>query len=229
MKLLGMLLVLGGISVLAVQFIKKVLEKEVREQMPAAWSAWGIDSEEIKSQHVCTRITLNYGADANDLLGLCNSLKAIGISKEFGVKSSQVFYELSTRMPLKVSNSGEVFETLVDADRYFDELVGNCRQTFYSPIEITSDNRQNTELPSHLQKSENVIIDVIVLYEGSIPEVETDLASSSGGLGKALFKLSEAAEKGWIKAEAVFTLPLPGDDLTEDQVLINFPELLPLG
>jgi hypothetical protein len=228
MKLIGTILILSGIGVLTWQFIQVVFRE--RKDMSVIQSGWAANSQP-KERYVVTRITLNYGTDCNDLLGLCNSLKNITDPKEFSIKVSQVLYELSTRTPLKVSNTGDVFESFEAADQDFDSLVSKCRQTFYSPIEVTDDTKPpiDTEVPKNFGKSENIIIDIVVLYEGELSAVENDLSLSAKGLESALSELSEAAEIGRVKAAAAFTLPLAGDDLTEDQVLINFPELLPLG
>jgi len=67
-----------------------------------------------------------------------------------------------------------------------------------------------------------------VAYEGEVPALETDLADISAlkvGL-KALINLHYQQR---LRAVQVHFSPAQlGDELTNDQVLVNFPELIPL-
>jgi uncharacterized membrane protein len=67
-----------------------------------------------------------------------------------------------------------------------------------------------------------------VAYEGEVPSLETDLADISAlkvGL-KALINLNYQQR---LRAVQVHFSPAQlGDELTNEQVLVNFPELIPL-
>jgi uncharacterized membrane protein len=69
---------------------------------------------------------------------------------------------------------------------------------------------------------------ITVAYEGEVPELETDLASL-GTLKAGLKALINLHYQERLQAIQVHFSPAQlGDELTNDQLLLNFPELIPL-
>jgi uncharacterized membrane protein len=79
-----------------------------------------------------------------------------------------------------------------------------------------------------LPVTRNVVVILTVAYEGEVQELETDLADMSAlkaGL-KALINLNYQQR---LRAIQVHFSPAQfGDELTDDQLLVNFSELIPL-
>jgi uncharacterized membrane protein len=69
---------------------------------------------------------------------------------------------------------------------------------------------------------------ITVAYVGEVPELESDLASMSA-LKAALKALINLHYQERLQAIQVHFSPAQlGDELTNEQLLINFPELIPL-
>lgn len=125
------------------------------------------------------------------------------------------------------ANEGDVFWNEGEAGDYVDELFTDSADRYLSePQYSTSADDKNS--PLSLPVTRNVVVMLTVAYEGEVPALETDLADMSAlksGL-KALINL-QYQEK--LRAVQVHFSPAQlGDELTNDQVLVNFPELIPL-
>lgn len=74
----------------------------------------------------------------------------------------------------------------------------------------------------------NLIVMITVAYEGEVPQLETDLANLPA-LKTGLKALINLHYQGRLQAVQVHFSPAQlGDELTDDQLLQNFPELIPL-
>ncbi|MGA8894418.1 MAG: DUF1517 domain-containing protein, partial [Planktothrix agardhii] len=74
----------------------------------------------------------------------------------------------------------------------------------------------------------NLIVMITIVSEGEVPDLETDLASleaMNNGL-KAIINLHYQHRLRGIQVH--FSPAVLGDELTSDQLLENFPELIPL-
>ena len=125
------------------------------------------------------------------------------------------------------ANEGDVLWDEGEAGDYVTELFTDSAQRYSSGPEL-SDPHDRSEEPLSLPVTNNVIVMLTVASEGEVPELETDLASMSAlkaGL-KALINLHYQQRLRAIQVH--FSPAQLGDELTSDQILLNFPELIPL-
>jgi hypothetical protein len=125
------------------------------------------------------------------------------------------------------ANEGDVFWDEGEAGDYVDELFTDSADRYLSEPQYT-DSVDDRNSPLSLPVTRNVVVMLTVAYEGEVPALETDLASISAlkiGL-KALINLHYQQR---LRAVQVHFSPAQlGDELTNDQLLVNFPELIPL-
>ncbi|TAF95287.1 MAG: DUF1517 domain-containing protein [Oscillatoriales cyanobacterium] len=115
------------------------------------------------------------------------------------------------------ANEGDVFWDEGEAGDYVDEIFTDSADRYLSEPQYLS-----------LPVTRNVVVMLTVAYEGEVPALETDLADISAlkiGL-KALINLHY--QQGLRAVQVHFSPAQLGDELTNDQVLVNFPELIPL-
>jgi hypothetical protein len=125
------------------------------------------------------------------------------------------------------ANEGSVFWDEGEAGDYVTELFTDSAQRYRSAPEFSDTPERANEVLS-LPITRNLIVMLTVAYEGEVAELEANLASMDGlraGL-KALINLHYQQK---IRAVHIHFCPARlGDTLTSDQVLLNFPELIPL-
>lgn len=127
---------------------------------------------------------------------------------------------------LSAANEGDVFWNEGEAGDYFNELFTDSAQRYLSEPDLNAPTGANE--PLSLPVTRNLVVMITVAAEGEVPELETDLSNVSAlkaGL-KALINL-HYQEK--LRAIQVHFSPAGlGDELTNDQLLQYFPELIPL-
>ncbi|WP_421655835.1 DUF1517 domain-containing protein [Leptothermofonsia sp. ETS-13] len=124
------------------------------------------------------------------------------------------------------ANEGNVFWDEGEAGDYVTELFTDSAQR-YGSIPEPDDSAASDE-PFSLPVTRHLVVMLTVAYEGEVPELETDLSNITAlkaGL-KALINLHYQQRLRAIQVH--FSPAQLGDELTSDQVLLNFPELIPL-
>ncbi|XGV98286.1 MAG: DUF1517 domain-containing protein [Leptolyngbya sp. BL-A-14] len=122
------------------------------------------------------------------------------------------------------ANEGDVFWEEGDAGDFVTELFTDSAQRYMSaPVEAVGHDE-----PLTLPATRHLVVMLTIAYEGEVPELETDLASMSA-LKAGLKAMINLHYQGKLRAVQVHFSPAQlGDELTDDQVIANFPELIPL-
>jgi hypothetical protein len=125
------------------------------------------------------------------------------------------------------ANEGNVFWNEGEAGDYVTELFTDSAQRYLSEPDF-SQIPPKKDAPLSLPITRNLIVMITVAYEGEVPELETDLANLDA-LKVGLKALINLHYQGKLQAIQVHFSPAQlGDELTNDQLLLNFPELIPL-
>jgi hypothetical protein len=125
------------------------------------------------------------------------------------------------------ANEGNVFWDEGEAGDYVTELFTDSAQRYLSEPDF-SQIPPKKDTPLSLPITRNLIVMITVAYEGEVPELETDLANLDA-LKAGLKALINLHYQGKLQAIQVHFSPAQlGDELTNDQLLLNFPELIPL-
>ncbi|MBD2461888.1 DUF1517 domain-containing protein [Oscillatoria sp. FACHB-1407] len=182
---------------------------------------------------VC-RILLHLSAqEVAPLLGLLNRKSQEAIASEGDLRTlgeglvdicqTLLQYDLYWR---SASNEGDVFWNEEDAADYLAELFTDSAERYGDAIEDSAGDASNDLLT--LPVTQHLVVMLTVAYEGESPELETDLADMSA-LKTGLKALINLHYQDRLRAIQVHFSPAQlGDVLTADQLLLNFPELVPL-
>jgi hypothetical protein len=124
------------------------------------------------------------------------------------------------------ANEGDVFWDEGEAGDYVNELFTDSAQRYLSEPDYSAPLRPND--PLSLPVTRNLVVMIAVAYTGEVPELETDLASLDA-LKAGLKALINLHYQHRLQAIQVHFSPAQfGDELTSDQLIVNFPELVPL-
>jgi Protein of unknown function (DUF1517) len=191
-----------------------------------------------KTQFVVSRIFLHLGGDeVSPLLGILNqaarqAIEADGdltIVGEGLVEICQNLLQYDTYWR-SAANEGDVFWDEGGAGDYANELFTDSAGRYLSEPDFGDDrsSSSNPNAPLTLPPTRNLILMLTVALEGEEPNIEADLSNMSA-MKTALKSLINLHYQERLRAIYIHFSPARfGDELTDDQVLQNFPELIPL-
>jgi Protein of unknown function (DUF1517) len=186
-----------------------------------------------RTRYVVCRIFLHLAGDqVAPILGVLNQAMiaandAEGDMQTLGEELDSVCQSLlqSEMYWQSAANEGDVFWDEGEAGNYVNELFTDSAQRYLSQPE-TSMGRQDD--PLVVPVTRNVVVMVTVAYEGEIPVLESDLSNISA-LKEGLKAIINLHYQDILRAAQIHFSPAQlGDELTSDQLLVNFPELIPL-
>ncbi|MBW4489611.1 MAG: DUF1517 domain-containing protein [Trichocoleus desertorum ATA4-8-CV12] len=123
------------------------------------------------------------------------------------------------------ANEGDVFWNEGEAGDFVTDLFTDSAQRYLSEPDF-SQSPENE--PLSLPVTHNLVVMLTVAFEGEVPELETDLASMEA-MAAGLRALINLHYQDNLRAVQVHFSPAQlGDELTSDQLLLNFAELVPL-
>lgn len=126
------------------------------------------------------------------------------------------------------ANEGNVFWEEGEAGDEFNYLFTDSAERYLSGEPDLDRPAPRANEPLYLPMTRNLIVMLTVAYEGEVPEMEADLSNISA-LKAGLKALINLHYKGTLRAIQVHWSPARlGDELTSDQLLEHFPELIPL-
>ncbi len=185
-----------------------------------------------KTRFVVCRLFIHLaGQEVAPLLGVLNRAAREAIAKDGDlavlgqglVEICQSLVQYDTYWQ-SAANEGDVFWNEGDAGGYVTELFTDSAQRYLSEPAFEPAPEAELSLPV----TQNLIVMITVACEGEVPELETDLSHISA-LKAALQALINLHYQEKLQAIQVHFSPAQlGDCLTSDQLLLNFPELIPL-
>jgi Protein of unknown function (DUF1517) len=183
---------------------------------------------------VCRLFLYLSGREVAPLLGALNRAARQAVADEGDLQSlgeglvdicdSLLQYDTYWR---SAAYEGDVFWDEGEAGDYVEELFTDSAQRYHSGSVLGElDTASNNFLS--LPVTQNLIVMLTVAYEGEMPELEADLTSVDAV--KAALKASiDLHYQERLRAVQIHFSPAQlGDELTSEQLLLNFPELVPL-
>lgn len=180
---------------------------------------------------VCRIFVHLAGNDVAPLLGVLNQAARSAIESEgdmqvLGEGLVEICQSLlqSDLYWQSAANEGDIFWDEGDAGDYVTELFTDSAERYGVSLEAAPSEDDLLSLPV----TQNLVVILTVAYEGESPALETDLADMSAlkaGL-KALINLNYDNRLRAIQVH--FSPAQLGDVLTSEQLILNFPELIPL-
>jgi len=180
---------------------------------------------------VCRIFVHLAGQEVAPLLGVLNQAGRESIDSEGDMQvlgeqlvricESLLEYETFWR---SAANEGDVMWDEGEAGDYVSELFTDLAGRYGSTTDFASDANDEFAIPV----TQNVVVMIAVAFEGEVPELEDNLADVST-LKAGLKALVNLHYRGALRAVQVHFSPAQlGDELTTDQLIENFPELIPL-
>jgi hypothetical protein len=187
-----------------------------------------------KTRYVVSRLFLHLGGqEAAPLLGVLNQVAREAIDAEGDmttlgeglVRVCQTLLQMNAYWQ-SAANEGDVFWDEGEAGDYVEALFTDSAQRYLSEPNLSQTLSEEESLS--LPITNNLVIMIAVAYEGEVADLETNLADIEAleyGL-KALINLHYQEKLRAIQIH--FSPAQLGDELSSDQLLTNFPELIPL-
>ncbi|MEL4897128.1 DUF1517 domain-containing protein [Crocosphaera sp. Alani8] len=198
-------------------------------------NAWGdrLNKFTGKTRFVVCRIFVHLaGDDIAPLLGVLNrtgrnAIDAEGDLEVVGEGLVEICQNLLQMNPYwqSAGNEGDFFWREGEAGDYFNELFTDSAQRYLSEVTLS---QEDESTPLSFPITRNLVVMLTVAFTGEEPDLETNLADIEAleyGL-KALINLHYNQR---LQAIQIHYSPAQfGDQLTNDQLLLNFSELIPL-
>jgi uncharacterized membrane protein len=186
-----------------------------------------------KTRFVVCRIMLHlWGTEVAPLIGVFNQIARqamddegdIQVMGEGLVEVCQALLQSDTYWR-SAGNEGEVFWSEEEAGDYAEELFTDSAQRYHSGS-LFAEEAEEEALT--LPVTRNLIVMVAIAFEGEMPELETNLADMNA-LKQGLKAVINLHYQERLRAIQIHFSPAQlGDELDDEQVLVNFPELIPL-
>ncbi len=186
-----------------------------------------------RTRYVVCRVMLHLsGSEVAPILGVLNrsAREAMDSDGDMEVMGEQLVSICQTLLQnddswMSAANEGDVFWKEGDAGDYVEELFTDSAQRYLSePSSDYSDSDESFSVPV----TRNIVVMITVAYEGEVAELEEDLSNITA-LQEALKALISLNYKDTLRAIRIHFSPAQlGDELTNDQLLQHFTELIPL-
>ena len=187
-----------------------------------------------KTRFVVSRIFIHLaGEEITPMLGILNrvareAIDADGDLEVLGEGLVAVCQNLlqMTQYWQSAANEGDVVWDEGEAGDYVNQLFTDSAQRYMSEIDTSQDT--DSDEPLSLPITRNLVVMLTVAFEGESPDLEDNLADIEAleyGL-KALINLHYQEKLRAIQIH--FSPAKLGDELNGEQLLLNFPELIPL-
>ncbi len=187
-----------------------------------------------RTRYVVARIFIHLrGQEIAPILGVLNQVGRNSIESEGDLEvTGEALVEICQNLLQmnvyweSAANEGDVFWDEGEAGDFVNELFTDSAQRYLA--EMTGEDLPDSTIPLSLPATSNIVIMLTVASTGEIPDLETNLSDREAleyGL-KALINLHYQHKLEAIQVH--FSPAQLGDELTNEQVLLNFPELIPL-
>ena len=186
-----------------------------------------------RTRYVVCRIMLHLsGSEVAPILGVLNhsAREAVNSDGDMEVMGEELVSICESLLQydeswMSAANEGDVFFKVGEAGDYVQELFTDSAQRYLSqPLEEFTDNNDDFSVPV----TRNIVVMITVAYEGEVAQLEDDL-SNIAALKDALKALIDLNYKNKLRAVQVHWSPAQlGDELTNDQLLQHFTDLIPL-
>ncbi len=186
-----------------------------------------------KTRFVVARLFVHLaGKEVAPLLGVLNQASRQAIDSDGDIQTlgeglveiCQTLLQYDTYWQ-SAANEGDVFWDEGEAGDFVEELFTDSAQRYHSGVTIADD---AIDAFDTIPITQNLVLMITFAYEGESPDLETDLASMNS-LKAGLKALINLHYQDRLRAIQVHFSPAQlGDELTSDQLLLNFPELIPL-
>jgi hypothetical protein len=187
-----------------------------------------------KTRYGVCRIFIHlYGSEIAPLLGILNQTAREAIDSDGDLETigeglveiCQNLLQMSVYW-LSAANEGDVFWQEEEAGDYITELFTDSASRYLSELPPAPELGEEESLTIPI--TQNLVVMLTVAFTEESPELETNLADREA-LEYGLKTLINLHYQGRLEAIQVHFSPARlGDELTNDQLLLNFPELVPL-
>ncbi|MBU7581956.1 MAG: DUF1517 domain-containing protein [Nostoc sp. TH1S01] len=187
-----------------------------------------------RTRYVVCRLFIHLGgSDVAPILGVLNrgARDAIDADGDLQVLGEGLVELCETLLRydeywMSAANEGDVFWSEGEAGDYVNELFTDSAERYGADIDL--DSPSGFDEPLSIPVTRNVVVMITVAFEGEVPELETDL-SNIQALKEGLKALINLHYKNKLKAIQVHFSPAQlGDELSNDDLLQYYPELIPL-